>query len=101
MYIYNITSKIDPSIHENWVAWMKETHIPEVMATNCFTQYQFVRLLEVDDSDGPTYAIQYMANSKADYNRYLEIHAPLLSKKAANAWGNLFIGFRSLMQVVH
>jgi hypothetical protein len=101
MYIYNITSKIDPSIHENWVVWMKETHIPEVMATNCFTQYQFVRLLEVDDSDGPTYAIQYMANSKADYNRYLEIHAPLLSKKSIDAWGNLFIGFRSLMQVVH
>jgi len=101
MYIYNITSKIDPSIHENWVVWMKETHIPEVMATNCFTQYQFVRLLEVDDSDGPTYAIQYMANSKSDYNRYLEIHAPLLSKKSIDAWGNLFIGFRSLMQVVH
>ncbi|MCX6336173.1 MAG: DUF4286 family protein [Bacteroidetes bacterium] len=101
MYIYNITSKIDPSIHENWVTWMKDTHIIEVMATNCFTQYQFVRLLEVDDSDGPTYAIQYMANSKADYNRYLEIHAPLLSKKATEAWGNLFIGFRSLMQVVH
>jgi hypothetical protein len=101
MYIYNITSKIDPSIHENWVTWMKDTHIIEVMATNCFTQYQFVRLLEVDDSDGPTYAIQYMANSKADYNRYLEIHAPLLSKKATEAWGNLFIGFKSLMQVVH
>jgi len=101
MYIYNITSKIDPSIHENWVTWMKDTHIIEVMATNCFTQYQFVRLLEVDDSDGPTYAIQYMANSKADYNRYLEIHAPLLSKKATEAWGNLFIGSRSLMQVVH
>jgi len=101
MYIYNITSKIDPSIHENWVTWMKDTHIIEVMATNCFTQYQFVRLLEVDDSDGPTYAIQYMANSKADYNRYLEIHAPLLSKKATEAWGNLFIGFRSLMQDVH
>jgi len=93
MYIYNITSKIDPSIHENWVTWMKDTHIIEVMATNCFTQYQFVRLLEVDDSDGPTYAIQYI--------RYLEIHAPLLSKKATEAWGNLFIGFRSLMQVVH
>lgn len=101
MYIYNITSKIDPSIHENWVVWMKDTHIPEVMATNCFTEYQFVRLLEVDDSDGPTYAIQYMANSKADYNRYLEIHAPLLRKKATDVWGNLFIGFRSLMQVVH
>ena len=101
MYIYNITSKIDPSIHEKWVSWMKETHIPEVMATNCFTQHQFVRLLELDDSDGPTYAIQYMANSKADYNRYLEIHASLLRKKATDTWGNLIVGFRSLMQVVH
>ena len=27
-------------------------------------------------AEGPTYAIQYYADSKADYNRYLEIYAP-------------------------
>lgn len=101
MYIYNVTTKVEPGSHEAWVEWMKNTHIPRVMESGCFTRYQFVRLLDVDDSEGPTYAVQYMAASKADYTRYIEIHAPRLRKEAMETWGNRTIGFRSLMQVVH
>ena len=101
MFIYNVTTKIDPSIHADWVIWMKNTHIPQIMESDCFTQFQFVRLLEMDDSDGPTYAVQFMAASKADYNRYIEIHAAELRKVALQLWGSKTIGFRSLMQVVH
>ncbi len=54
MYIYNITTKVHTSIHEAWVEWMKMHHIPQIMATGCFTESQFVRLLELDDSEGPT-----------------------------------------------
>ena len=90
-----------PSIHEEWVEWMKHTHIPQVMKTGCFTKFQFVRLLETDESDGFTYAAQYYAESRADYNRYIELHAPLLRDDANKTWGNRFIGFRSLMEVVH
>lgn len=101
MFIYNVTIKVDPSIHEEWVIWMKEKHIPQVMATGCFIKHQFVRLLETDETEGPTYAAQYYAESKADYNRYIEIHAPALRQDGVNTWGNKFIGFRSLMQVVN
>lgn len=101
MYIYNVTTKVDPSIHEIWVEWMKTTHIPEIMSTGCFSEFQFARLLELDDSDGPTYTTQYRAASKADYNRYLEIHASKLRNNVLATWGNKVIGFRSLMQVVH
>ncbi len=101
MFIYNVTIKVDASIHEQWVLWMKEKHIPQVMATGCFVQHQFVRLLEVDETEGPTYAAQYYAESKADYNRYIEVYAPALRQDGANTWGNNFIAFRSLMQVVN
>lgn len=101
MFIYNVTTKVDPSIHEIWVEWMKQTHIPDIMKTGCFTEFQFVKLLEQDESDGPTYAVQYRAASKADYNRYLEIHANQLRNQVFAVWGNKFISFRSLMQVVH
>ena len=37
MIIYNITvSIIDQNIHQNWLKWMKEIHIPEVMDTGFF-----------------------------------------------------------------
>ncbi|MBY0481041.1 MAG: DUF4286 family protein [Chitinophagaceae bacterium] len=101
MFIYNVTTKVDPSIHESWVEWMKNTHIPQIMDTGCFEQFQFVRLLEIDDSDGPTYAVQYKADSKANYNLYLEKHAGALRKHAFDTWGSKIISFRSLMQVVH
>jgi hypothetical protein len=101
MLIYNVTTKVDHSIHEPWVEWMKAKHIDDVMKSGCFTDFKFVRLLDTDESDGPTYAVQFFAESKADYNRYIEIHAPALREDVMRTWGNKFISFRSLMQVVH
>jgi len=101
MFIYNVTIKVQEPIHEAWLQWLKEVHVPEVLATGCFTNATIVRLLEVDDSEGPTYAIQYVAESKALYNRYLENFAGILRQKSFDKWGNQFMGFRSLMQVIN
>lgn len=100
MIIYNVTIKVDGSIAQSWLEWMQQTHIPEVMATGCFQSHRVVQLLEVDESEGPTYAIQYTAASKADYNRYLSLYAEALRKKSYEQWGDRFIAFRSVMQVV-
>ncbi|MBB1286116.1 DUF4286 family protein [Flavisolibacter sp. BT320] len=100
MIIYNVTIKVDASIAESWQVWMLEEHIPEVMQTGCFSGYKVVRLLEVDESEGPTYAIQYLAESKADYNRYIQLHVSGLRDASYQKWGDRFIAFRSVMQVI-
>jgi hypothetical protein len=99
--IYNVTVKVDASISNQWLQWMQQTHIPEIIATGCFTKAVVLRLLEIDDSEGPTYAIQYFAESKVNYDRYIEKFADDLRQKTFNAWGNKFIAFRSVMQVVN
>ncbi|ULQ55270.1 DUF4286 family protein [Flavihumibacter rivuli] len=101
MYIYNVTLKIDWSIQEAWLKWMVEEHMPEVVGTGCFSSSRLLRLIEVDDSDGPTYAAQYHAETKSDYNRYITIHADKLRQKSFDKWGDKFIAFRSVMEVVH
>lgn len=100
MFIYNVTVKLDHGIHEAWVRWMNEIHLPDIMNTGCFEKYQFIRLLDVDESEGPTYAIQYYAASRAQYNRYMEIHAPRMRKASTDEWGDRFIAFRTFMEVV-
>jgi len=100
MIIYNVTIKVDTSIADAWLPWLLHEHIPEVMQTGCFSSNRVVRLLEVDDSEGPTYAIQYNAESKADYNRYIQLHAATLRDRSYEKWGDRFIAFRSVMQVV-
>jgi len=100
-YIYNITTQVTWRIHDLWLEWMKTIHVPAIMATGCFVQYQFVRLLDIDETDGPTYAAQFYAISKADCNRYTELYDTSLRLEATANWGSDFMGFRSLMQVVN
>lgn len=101
MFIYNVTIKVAHGIANEWLIWLQQEHIPEVLATQCFTKATIVKLLEIDDSEGPTYAIQYVAESKALYNAYIDKYATLLKDKSYKKWGDQFIAFRSLMQVVH
>lgn len=101
MYIYNVTTKVSHGIHTAWVNWMREEHIPAVMQSGCFTGFKFVRLLEIEEEEGPTFAVQFSATAKADYDRYINEFAPALRQDTFNRWGNQLIAFRSLMQVVN
>lgn len=101
MIIYNVTTKVGSGISDRWLNWLIEEHIPEIIATGCFTGAKVLRLLETDDSEGPTYAIQYFAESKSMYDLYIGRHAEKLRQKAFSKWGDQFISFRSVMAVVH
>ncbi|MDB5252569.1 MAG: hypothetical protein JWP27_1738 [Flaviaesturariibacter sp.] len=98
--IYNVTIKVDPSIADAWRTWLLSEHIPGIMGTGCFSDYRVVRLLETDESDGPTFAVQYTAADAAEYARYIAEHADYFRQDSTNRWGANFIAFRSVMEVV-
>jgi Domain of unknown function (DUF4286) len=100
MLIYNVTIKVDWSIQAAWLQWMQEVHIPEVMHTQCFVKYTFVKLLDIEDEDGPTYACQYYVLNQAIYEKYIAEYSHILRQAGMEKWGNKFIAFRTLMQVI-
>ena len=100
MLIYNVTAKVNWGIHDAWLLWMQHEHMQDVVATGCFSKSQLTRLLETDEKEGPTYAAQYFAENKSDYDCYVEIHSTLMRQKAYEKWGEQFIAFRSLMEIV-
>ncbi|MBS1729412.1 MAG: DUF4286 family protein [Bacteroidetes bacterium] len=101
MLIYNVTIQPSWDIHDAWKKWMVEVHLPEMMETACFTKFHFCRLLDIDESDGPTYTVQYFAENRKQYNEYIRHFSPVLRQKGLDLWGNKMIAFRSLMDVVH
>lgn len=100
MIIYNVTIKIDDSIHNEWIKWMQEEHIPDLMQTGLFTESKLCRLLEQDDSEGPTYAAQYFCKSLEEYNEYITKYAPSMREKGFVRFGNKFIAFRTVMEII-
>jgi uncharacterized protein DUF4286 len=101
MLIYNITSKISWPVHEEWVNWMLKEHIIEVLETGLILKYQLVRLHDVDDIDGPTFAVQYYLESREHYDLYIDEFAPGLTQKVRDRWGDDVLSFRTLMEVIN
>lgn len=101
MIIYNVTVKVDWSIANAWLSWMLNEHLLEVLNTGCFYNHQIAKLIDVDESDGPTYTIQYYAEDIEKYNQYIATHATALRKKAQERWGTKLVSFRTLMEVVN
>src|SRR5262245_60513362 len=100
MIIYNVTINVDEGVHEEWLKWMKTTHLSEVMATGLFLDGRICRVL-ADDEGGITYAIQYTCADMATYERYKEEHAPRLQAGTEKRFGGRYVAFRTLLEVVH
>ena len=98
MIIYNVTVSLDPSIHDDWLKWIKQVHIPDVMNTGFFSSNKIYRLL-VDDE--LTYAIQYTCESQEKLEEYQKNHAPELQKEHSRRYKGKFGAFRTLLEIVH
>jgi len=101
MLIYNVTIKVDDSIANEWLDWLREEHIPAMIATGCFNRAVILRLQETTEQDGVTYAVQYYMENEAMYNHYLSSFADDMRKKGNDKWGNKYVAFRSLLEVVN
>lgn len=100
MIIYNVTVKIDLSVHDLCLRWLKEEHIPRVLETGCFTGNKIYRVLEEDTTDGITYAIQYFTDDISSYFDYRENHAAPLQKQMQDLFPGKFSAFRTLLKEV-
>jgi hypothetical protein len=97
--IYNVTVNIDDSVHDEWLQWMKEKHIPDVMATGYFLENKICRIL-VNEESGTSYSIQYTCASMDDLKEYQQKHAPALQKEHSEKYKDKFVAFRTLLEIL-
>jgi hypothetical protein len=99
MYIYNVTINIQEEIHEKWLEWMKNDHIPEMMATGKFTKALMSRVMVEEEMGGLTYSVQYTTKNREMLLRYYEEDAARLRAKTKPFEG-LFVAFRTELEIV-
>ena len=99
MIIYNVTVNIEDDVHQQWLKWMKEIHIPDVMRTGLFLENKICRVL-VHEESGTTYSIQYTCQDMNDYNKYKKEYAPKLQQEHSKKFDGKFVAFRTLLEVI-
>ena len=99
MILYNVTVSIDPEVHQEWLNWMKTTHVPDVMATGCFMEARISRV-KGEEEGGLTFAISYVCETQEIYDRYQKEHAPALQKDHGEKFGGRFAAFRTMLTIL-
>lgn len=99
MLIYSVTIMIEKDIEADWLRWMQEVHVPDVMRTGYFSESYLHQLLEPEPEPGTsTYNVQYTCIHENAYQQYLETDSPRLRKDIADRYGNRFVAFRTLLR---
>jgi len=99
MILYNVTVCTEDSVHDEWLSWMMDKHIPDVMETGLFTEYKIYRIL-TDSPEEKTYSIQYFLRSVEDYEKYRDKFAPALQADFQNKYKDKFTTFRTILEQV-
>jgi hypothetical protein len=100
MLIYNVTITLDTDIADQWVRWMTETHIPDIMMTGMFISFRMGRLLSHEHDDSEIFTVQYLAADMNHLQQYLEEFAPALQNEHKTQFEGKYAVFRTVMELV-
>jgi Domain of unknown function (DUF4286) len=79
MIIYSITNIIKKEVEEEWVKWMQDVHIPDVVATGHFAGSELFKIKIPESQSGEvSYVVNYECKSFEEYLLYIKNDAPRL-----------------------
>ena len=100
MFIYNITTNVDESINEKWLAWMHEKNIPAILATGKFVSIKLCHVLIEEDLGGITYAVQYTSETKEQLVDFLVDNSDKLKEEEMKLFNGKFVSFTTELKVI-
>ena len=99
MIIYNVTVNIEDAYADEWLKWMKEVHVPDVLRTGMFTGNNIFRILADEDSGGKSFSVQYACENMQKYEEYREKFAASLQAEHSKKYKDHFVAFRTLLEL--
>ena len=101
MYIYNVTTNVAEEIHDKWLHWMKEKHIPAMLNTGKFSKAKISQVLIEEEMGGTTYAVQYTTDSLETLEEYYDQDAEKLRNEALHLFKDRIVAFRTELKVIN
>ena len=100
MYIYSVTVFIDKDAETNWLDFMQQKHISDVLKTGFFTKACMRKVVKHTDADKSVYKIEYYCKDKESYQTYATTAASALQKDVADRFAGRFNAERVLLEEI-
>lgn len=99
MLVYNETIIIEENSYMEWLEWMKNVHIPAIMATGYFESYKILNVVD-SPNEGVTSCVQYYTATSENFNKFYNQHFNKFQSLHQQRYENRFVMYNTLMEVI-
>lgn len=101
MIAYSVKVAVDRDVEQEWLRWMIDEHIPDVMGSGFFTDYRMHKTIDRDAVPRRvSYTIHYFCETIDHYNRYEKESAPALQQAHTKRFEGRFKATRVVSEVL-
>ena len=100
MFIYNVTTHVEPTIESQWLDWMDQEHVPQMIQTGKFKKAIIFKVITENDLGGVSYATQYHCSDRTIFDSYQKEDANRLKKHALDKFGECILSFRTELEQI-
>jgi S-adenosylmethionine:tRNA-ribosyltransferase-isomerase (queuine synthetase) len=100
MFLYNVTVGIDKEVETEWIAWIKEQHIPKIMNTGYFLESKLYKVVSQEDEGSVSYCIQLFSDKIEKIVEYLDKHTNTVIEEHRQKFKDRHVAFNTLLEEI-
>jgi hypothetical protein len=101
MIVYSVKININSKIEKEWLQWMKEEHIKDVLDTKYFSDWNLYKVLIPSGIENEvSYVIEYITDSIEKYEAYVKNVSKRIQEEHRKKFSGNFTAARSVMQII-
>jgi hypothetical protein len=100
MFVYNMTFHLDRDALEEALRFIRNTYIPQVMASGVFHTPSLRRIVAAEEEEGGSYAVQFHVEDPETLNRWMNREGQDIHRSISRRFGDKVAGFSTLLEEV-
>ena len=98
MILYNTTFVVEDSVHEEWLPWLKETHIQDYLDSNCFLGARLGKITSHKEPGMQTYSLQLFVSDDLTLDQFKNNFLAEIQQKSLQKFATKVLSFTSEME---
>ncbi|MCD8261046.1 MAG: DUF4286 family protein [Bacteroides sp.] len=100
MLVYNTTFHVYYEVEKNFVIWIQESYIPEIIQGGLLKSPRFMRVLSRHNDEGESYSMQWEVESSGLLHRWHTETGVRMNGEIGRIFKNKVVGFPTLLEIV-
>lgn len=102
MVEYHVVVSIQKDVESDWLQWMQDIHIPDVLHTGYFLEATLLQEYEPPNTaDHTIYHVRYLCSSHQQWEDYQKVAAPALQAEHRQRYHGRFQASRSVQKICY